>query len=237
MGDSWRVRAARLVGTTALVVTLGCNSIRSDLGASNGCQECHAACSNGLVTTCLVLDPPGCGSQPSTQFCPYGCAAGTESMCNFYPVDGAVPSGCIANSVTPQQGALSGQWSDALVAVTSTHGTEMRVIVATGASAACASEGDAGVATGLGSGALLTMLLPTNFAGQVAIGSGASAVLTMWKNGALLIDNQMATSGSVSLNLSQPGGGLMGSYDLSFGSDEETGSFVAPECDICPAGS
>jgi hypothetical protein len=159
-----------------------------------------------------------------------------EAACNFYPVDGAVPSGCTASSVTIQHGNVAEQGSDTSVAVTSSLATKMRVIVATSTTAACASEGDAGVETGTGSGAILTMLLPTGFAGQVAIGSGADAQLTVWKNGARVIDNQIANSGAVSLNLSQPGGGTMGSYDLSFGGDEETGSFVAPECDICAAG-
>jgi hypothetical protein len=106
-----------------------------------------------------------------------------------------VPSGCTASLVTPQRGALSGQWSDGLVAVTSFLEAEARAIVATGASAACGSEGDGGVATAVGSGAILTFHLPAGFGGQVAIGSGASAVLTAWTNGVISIDNQMATAG------------------------------------------
>ena len=157
-------------------------------------------------------------------------------MCNFYPVDGAVPSACAASSVTPQAGTLSGQWSNPLVAVTSSLGTQMRVIVATEAGVACETEGDAGVATGSGNGAVLTMLLPTGFAGQVAIGSGASAELTVWDNGTASASNQMAISGSVSITLGQPGGGIIGSYDLAFTSDEEVGAFVAPECDVCAVG-
>jgi hypothetical protein len=80
------------------------------------------------------------------------------------------------------------------------------------------------------------MLLPTGFAGQVAIGSGASAELTVWDNGMASRNNQMAMSGSVSIALSQPGGGIMGSYDLAFTSHEEVGDFVAPECDVCAVG-
>ena len=83
---------------------------------------------------------------------------------------------------------------------------------------------------------MLTMLLPTGFAGQVAIGSGASAELTVWDNGTASASNQMAISGSVSITLGQPGGGIIGSYDLAFTSDEEVGAFVAPECDVCAVG-
>jgi hypothetical protein len=130
------------------------------------------------------------------------------------------------------QGTLSGAASDARAA-TSFLATETRVVVATSANAACASTADAGVAPPSGSGAALTMSLLMNFAGQVAIGAGVRAQLTTWNNGALVINNQSATAGTVSLNLNQPSGGTMGSYDLTFNADEEKGTFVAPECDIC----
>ena len=48
-----------------------------DSGSSN-CEVCDAGCGNGLVTTYLVLDPPGCGAQAATQFCPYGCSTGAQ---------------------------------------------------------------------------------------------------------------------------------------------------------------
>jgi hypothetical protein len=221
------MRVALMSLLTALVVALGCS-------ANNGCQVCNGGCKNGLVTVCLVLTPPGCGSQPSTQFCPYGCAPDAPGGCNFYPADGAVPSGCGASSATMLQGALSGAGSDARAA-TSFLSTETRVVVATSANAACASTADAGVAAPSGSGAALTISLRMNFAGQVAIGNGVSAQLMTWKNGVSVINNQNATAGTISLNLNQPGGGTMGSYDLAFNAGEEKGTFVAPECDICAA--
>jgi hypothetical protein len=107
------------------------------------------------------------------------------------------------------------------------------VVVATSANAVCASTADAGVAPPSGSGAALTLSLRMNFAGQVAIGAGVHAQLMTWKNGALVIENQSATTGIVTLNLNQPGGGTMGSYDLMFNAGQEKGTFVAPECDIC----
>jgi hypothetical protein len=62
---------------------------------------------------------------------------------------------------------------------------------------------------------------------------GSAAVLTVWKDGAVQVDNEYATSGSVDVNLNDPIGGLMGSYDLVFGSDAERGTFIAPACDAC----
>jgi hypothetical protein len=215
------MRTALMSILTALVVALGCSANGSGT-AGNGCQVCNGGCKNGLVTVCLGLLPPGCGSQSSTQFCPYGCAPDASGGCHFYPEDGAVPSGCAASSATIVQGALSGAGSDARAA-TSFLATETRVVVATTANAACASTVDAGVAPPSGSGAALTMSLLMNFAGQVAIGAGVRAQLTTWKNGAFVINNQSATAGTVSLNLNQPSGGTMGSYDLMFTADEEMG--------------
>ena len=42
-----------------------------------------------------------------------------------------------------------------------------------------------------------------------------------------------ASSGSVSVNLDQPGGGRIGSYALVFPDGSESADFVAPECDVC----
>jgi hypothetical protein len=35
------------------------------------------------------------------------------------------------------------------------------------------------------------------------------------------------------VNVNDPIGGLIGSYDLVFGSDAESGTFIAPACDPC----
>jgi hypothetical protein len=217
-----------------VLVVLGCHASSFGFANENGCQTCSGGCRNGLVTMCLILDPPGCGAQSSTEFCPYGCNVDAPAGCNFYPVDGGTSSGCAASAATIQKGALAGP--GARVAVTSFSSTEARVVVATSASAACASESDGGATVVTGSGAVLTLSMPANFAGQVAIGAGASARLTVWANGALTIADQQATAGSVSLTLSQPGGGTMGSYSFTFAADEESGTFVAPTCQICSAG-
>ena len=141
--------------------------------------------------------------------------------------------------------------------MTSFLATETRIVVATSASAACGANSDAGAATKAGRGAVLTLLVPAMSAGTFPIGAGDSAVpimvstdnagvgvrqggrsvalLTAWKTGVLAFDGQRAASGTVALNLEQPGGGTIGSYDLMFGSDEEQGTFIAPECDICAA--
>jgi hypothetical protein len=62
----------------------------------------------------------------------------------------------------------------------------------------------------------------------------AVAQLTVWKNGALAQNAEYATSGTVSVNTFDPIGGVMGSYDLTFGNgDVEQGTFIAPACDPC----
>jgi hypothetical protein len=198
-------------------------------GSSGSCSACDAGCTNGLVTRCLVLDPPGCGSQSSTSFCPYGCSADVPGGCNFSPVDGAAAPGCTASAATIQEGALLGQGGTP-VAVT-TGSSTLQVIVATGAGAACAlGQGEAGA---IGSGGALTIPVPANAAGTFP---ATGAKLTVWKSGILVIDAESATSGSVTVNVNQPdeGGGTIGSYDVTFGSDDERGTFVAPACDICP---
>jgi hypothetical protein len=211
------------------------NSSGSDSGGgSTGlCQVCDAGCSNGLVTICVVLDPPGCGAQSETTFCPYGCSDNAPDFCNFNPVDGAAPPGCIASEATPQSGSLQG--GDAAPVAVTVGTNALEVIVATSAAAACASSGgDAGALTAQGSGAVLTIPIPARTAGTV---SAAGARLTVWKNGTITIDGETATSGSLVLNVNAPGdgGGAIGSYDITFGTDIEQGSFVAPACDICKA--
>ena len=198
------------------------------------CETCDAGCSNGLVTMCLVLFCGG--TQPSTSFCPYGCSSDAPGGCNFDPVDGAVPPGCIASSATIQQGALQGQDAGTPVAVTSVLSTtQERVTIATSASAACGIEGGDAGASAAGNGAAITFVAPTESA---ATFPSTGAQLTVWKNGVVVIDGESATSGWFGVYLNQPGegGGTMGDYNLTFGSDVERGSFVAPACDICAGG-
>jgi hypothetical protein len=74
-------------------------------------------------------------------------------------------------------------------------------------------------------------------------GSQLQVTGTFSYGGALLYlgngtDGEAATAGSItaSLNQADDGGGVIGSYDLTFGSDVERGTFVAPTCDICAVG-
>ena len=201
----------------------------TDTGMS--CEICDAGCSNGLVTMCLVLDPPGCGAQSATQFCPYGCTPQGPESCNFYPYDGAVSSGCIASAVTVQAGTLGAQDAGKPAAVTVFDPSGDTVIVATGAAAACAAEGDAGIAADAGTQAVLVLPTPVGAAGTFG---AAGAELTVWKSGAAT--RQAASGGSIIVNLDQPGAGKIGSYDVTFGSDVEQGTFIAPACDVCSAG-
>jgi hypothetical protein len=220
------LRAALVALILALAAAVGCSSKKAD-------QVCKAGCANGLTTLCGL-------EGKMMLFCPNGCDPDGSDPCDTSPVDGAPRSGCAASSATIQQGALARQGSTP-VAVTSFLSPETRVVIATSATAACASAVDAGPPMGAGSGAVLTLGVPANRAGEAMVGSdvrgaGASAQLTAWDNGTIVIDNEAATSGTVMVNLSQPGGGTIGSYDLTFASGAETGTFVAPACDACAAG-
>src|SRR5262249_30450111 len=106
-------------------------------------------------------------------------------------------------------------------------------VVTTSAAAACAAASSATGALTPGSGALLTLRLPFGFAGTLDLATRGEALLTTWKDGAIVIDHVDATAGTLMLNLDQPGGGTIGSYDLEFPSGQEQGAFVAPQCDIC----
>lgn len=223
------VREALVLWTLALVAAFGCNS-------KGDCQTCKAACGHGLVTSCAHSSPPACGGQPVTQFCPNGCSTDSPDQCSASPIDGGAGVGCAASSATVQQGALARQGATQ-VAVTSSLPRYTRVIVATTSSAACASAKDAGTGLGSGSGAVLVLSIPPNLSGQSTVGSGASAELTMWDNGSVVIDHQSATAGTVFVSVSQPGAGTIGTYDLTFAGGAERGTFVAPECDICGTGS
>jgi hypothetical protein len=179
----------------------------------------------------MILDPPGCGAQAVTEFCPYGCTSNGE--CNFDP-DGGVPSGCVASSATFRTGILAGRGPGS--AATQFLPDEARIVVATNRSAACAAAAADGGPPGATSGASLTLSFPNHLSGQVAIGAGAGAHLSAWTNGALTKDNVAAASGMVEVNTSDPNGGTIGRYDLTFESTHEQGTFIAPLCDICAAG-
>jgi len=244
-----------------LVLGLGCGSGPLNTGGGSAkavtsggsCEVCNAGCADGLVTTCLVITPPGCGAQSSVGFCPYGCTPNGPEVCNFYPVDGAVSSGCIASSATISRGALMG--FSAPTATTSFPSTAPRVIIASSASAACAASTPQGGTPPDGNGAVLTLTVPAMSAGTFVIGAShavsepmvlkndggmptlvpgeSAAQLTVWKNGSVQLDGAYATDGSVTVNVGDPIGGLIGSYDLVFGFDSERGTFIAPACDAC----
>src|SRR5262249_48443785 len=142
----------------ALVLTVGCRST---------CQSCQASCDNGLLTACAVATQPSCGAEPVVSFCPNGCAV-DAAQCNPSGVDGATGVGCSANSAVIQEGVLKAQGS-AFVAIASLQ--ETRVVIATSASAACATTRDAGASSASSSGAVLALSIPSNFAGDAKINS------------------------------------------------------------------
>jgi hypothetical protein len=220
--------------TIGLALVLGCGGKSLILGENGGCQICRPECRNDLATHCRPLNPPACGSQTAPEFCPYGCSPDIPGTCNVSPTDGAAPSSCRASFAVIQQGELSSGGSERPVAATRFLAAETHVVVATSAGVACTSTSDGGGAPLSGSGVLLVLSLPANFAGEITVGSGASARLRHWANGGL-VDDQLAISGSAWLSLSQPGGGTIGSYDLTFDSSVERGTFVAPACDLCAA--
>jgi hypothetical protein len=216
----------------------------------NSCEVCDGGCSNGLMTMCLALDPPGCPAQIALGFCPGGCA---PQGCIDYPVDGAT-SGCVASSATTHQGVLA--VGSGAVAVTRFASASPLVVVATSKTIACATSSSDGGAIYGGDGAVLAIQLVPNEAGTEEIRADhivshatvvkndagmdtlvpgeAVAQLTVWKNGALVEDAEYATSGTAIVNVFDPIGGAIGSYDLTFGNgDEEQGTFIAPACDPC----
>jgi hypothetical protein len=208
----------------------------SDASSQTKCPPvgCDAGCSNGIVYECLVLSPPpgGCvGAQPAMEFCPFGCTPQAPSSCNFNPVDGGVASGCVASSVTGLSGTIGGGDAGTVVAVTVFNTAGDRVIIATGAAAACAVEGDAGLSADAGVASVLILPTPSNFGGM-APATGAQRIT--WANG--VPTTEVATAGTVTIGLDQPGGGKMGRYDVTFGTSVEQGTFVAPACDFCTWG-
>jgi hypothetical protein len=121
----------------------------------------------------------------------------------------------------------------------------VRVTVATSLGAACTAGVDAGLDLDTTSGAFLTFLVPQSATGTVHV---TGATLTAWNNGMLMLRDEPSTSGSVRVTLqdyqtvtsgtggSSLQGGIVGTYDLSFGADVEKGSFIAPLCNACPTG-
>jgi len=251
-----------LIGVLALLFAfLGCSSegnssasggscgfAPASVGAS-GCDECAACCGQGLVAGNLPLDPPGCGGQCQVSFCPGGCNGTT---CLGYQ---AGPNGGVGNCAASHLTAGAGLLNDAGVAIeigqvinggTGTGGcvdlehvggttggapvvASDTIVLATSAAAACAVTADAGLQSTTNAAAL-AVSLASNFAGTVAVTPNC-AVLTTWSAGG--VTRTPATSGQLSINLSQPGGGFIGSYSIAFGSDVEQGTFIAPDCDIC----
>ena len=207
---------------------------------------CDAGCGGGVVSTCDILSPsPGyCGGvEVATDFCPFGCnQQNPEAHCNYYPTaDGGL---CEASSVTITGGMLMPSDGGAAQAVCARLAATVRVTVATSLGAACLGGADAGTAVGAGSGAFLTLLAPLNATGTFP---ATGAQLTVWKDGMLVLDREPATSGSVTLTMQEyipvsygsggsgTQGGNIGSYDVTFGSDVEKGTFIAPLCDACTA--
>ncbi len=213
------------------------------LDCGSAFAACDAGCSNGVVTACYVESfPPGsdeCAyAVPVTTFCPFGCNHGYgRNLCNSdYPVDGAV---CGASSATITAGMLLPHGATGAQAVSAPLATTVRVTVATSLAAACSSSGDAGGVAGAGSGALLTLVVPLNATGTFTA-AGVSAQLTVWKDGMVVLEREPATAGSVIVTFQDYSEystyhGTVGSYDVTFGSDVERGSFIAPVCDGCPA--
>jgi hypothetical protein len=196
-------------------------------GTDSGCSWCAESCGQGLVTVGAFLDPPGCGSQCTTFFCPGGCSSDCVTCLATEPADGGLGS-CVASQLIATQGVLS-LAADGGVAIE--YGS--KVFLATSADLACQSTVDAGIAPPGGSAAVVELTFPANFAGTLHIDPylGLGAQLTTWRNGT--VSRSPATSGALVLFLQQPGGGVIGTYSLTFGTDSEQGSFTAPACDVC----
>jgi len=231
VSNPWRSRVPQLFGALVLLagVMTSCSSASSNGNTFNNntsdgnCSVCSVGCSNGLVTSGLVLDPPGCGTQCATSFCPGGCSLDGKVCLASTLADGGLGS-CVASQLTATQGLLR----TGGVAVSQGY----TILLATSAALACALASDAGTAPA-NSAVSLVINFPPSTAGTVTVMPGAQlAVLTTWNDGGV-VERTAATAGAVVVNVSQPGGGLIGSYQLQFGMDAEEGSFTAPACDVC----
>jgi hypothetical protein len=129
-----------------------------------------------------------------------------------------------------QQGMFGGDAS-AAVALSQFYASGPVILIATNAATACAATLDAGIAPGAGNVAVLS--IPTE--GQTGTFSQSGATLTIWSDGGPTV--VPASQGNLSIGLFEPGQGLMGTYDLLFGTSLEHGSFTAPACNVCALGS
>ncbi len=108
------------------------------------------------------------------------------------------------------------------------------ILLTSSALLACEASSDAGLPTSHGSATALSISHTSEMTGTSSVSPGSDlAVLTTWVDGGIV--QVAATSGSVDVTVDVPviGGGDEGSYDLTFGSDVERGTFVAPSCNAC----
>jgi hypothetical protein len=172
------------------------------------------------VTTGDVLDPPGCGSQCQTSFCPGGCSTDGLTCLNYYTsLDGGLGT-CAASQLSPSHGELASSG----VAVYQ----GLLVVLSSSAAVACAVSNDGGTV----SGTALVLDIPTNQGGMLNVSDRPTlATLVIFDDGG--VTRTPATSGSVFINTVDPNGGAMGQYSLQLSTGTEEGSFVAPACDVC----
>jgi hypothetical protein len=197
---------------------------------------CDGGCSNGILTVCEVLSPgepngcPACspGIEMQQEVCFYGCGS-DRYECRTSPTDAAI--GCSANRVMVQQGMFGGDASPAVALAQFQASDGPVILIATNAATACAATLDAGIAPDPGNVAVLS--IPTQ--GQTGTFSQSGATLTSWSDGGLT--TVAASQGNLSIGLVEPGQGVMGTYDLLFGTSLEHGSFTAPACNVCALGS
>jgi hypothetical protein len=193
----------------------------------NTCSFCaNPSCGNGLIST-APISSPGCVEMCQSQFCPGGCTPDGTTCVAFALSDGGVGT-CSASQLIVTSGQLPSTEDGGGVAVA--QGST--VVLASSAELACVINFDAGFLPP--SPAVVLSLNIANFTstvGNTAVLGPGGATLTTWVDGGRVTTS--ATLGSLTLTLQQPGGGVMADYTLQFGSDIETGSFIAPDCDVC----
>lgn len=201
------------------------------LGTATGCVNdsclCTPSCAAGLVTVGLILDSSGCSSQCLTKFCVGGCSSDGKVCEGLTVPDGGIAS-CVASRLTASQGQLACT-GPACVGV-AVSGPD-RLWLSSSATLACDVARDAGTSLGPAAAAI-AIDFPPAFVGTLSV-TPAAPLATLTLRGDAGLTRSPATSGTVDLTLAQPGGGVMGTYSLQFGSDTEVGSFTAPACDVC----